>query len=426
MIGRKTDPDSEQENTLRGFDSFELKLGDIMRGERATMGKSLLDVQRDLKIKATYIAAIENSDPTAFETKGFIAGYVRSYARYLNLDPDWAYETFCEESAFDGVNGGLDSRKPQARKSAAKPAPAAAGRGGARATQAQDPLATARTRYVTPQSAGLLSRLEPAAIGSSLVLLGLIGVLGYGGWAVLQEIQRVQFAPVEQAPGVVATLDPLDEAVSGEAGDPVATQIAGIDSAPETKLERLYRPQELDVPVLVARDGPISTLDPDRVGALIDAGDPRRRSAGALSVPAPAADPTPPEIAAAEPGAAPGEVQVTQDVTPEVEIFAVRPAWVRVTAPDGNVIFEKILDAGERYALPEMDGAPRLRAGNSGSVYFTVGAQVYGPAGPGTSVAKQVSLAAADIADVYQVADLPPEAMPEPRPSVAENRSATD
>ena len=27
-----------------GFDAFELRLGDLMRGERATMGKSLLDV----------------------------------------------------------------------------------------------------------------------------------------------------------------------------------------------------------------------------------------------------------------------------------------------------------------------------------------------------------------------------------------------
>ena len=56
------------------------------------MGKSLLDVQRELKIKAAYISAIENSDPTAFEIPGFVAGYVRSYARYLNLDPEWGIQ----------------------------------------------------------------------------------------------------------------------------------------------------------------------------------------------------------------------------------------------------------------------------------------------------------------------------------------------
>ena len=76
-----------------------------MRGERATMGKSLLDVQRELRIKAAYIAAIENADPTAFDTPGFIAGYVRSYARYLNMDPDWAFDTFCRESGFAVAHG---------------------------------------------------------------------------------------------------------------------------------------------------------------------------------------------------------------------------------------------------------------------------------------------------------------------------------
>jgi glycosyltransferase involved in cell wall biosynthesis len=76
-----------EEVEAKGFDAFELRLGDLMRGERATMGKSLLDVQRELKIKASYIAAIENCDPSAFDTPGFIAGYVRSYARYLNIDP---------------------------------------------------------------------------------------------------------------------------------------------------------------------------------------------------------------------------------------------------------------------------------------------------------------------------------------------------
>jgi Uncharacterized protein conserved in bacteria len=105
MIGRWSKPPVEELEHPRGFDDFELKLGDIMRGERATIGKSLLDVQRELKIKATYIAAIENADPSVFETQGFIAGYVRSYARYLDLDPDWAFSRFCQESGFAVVHG---------------------------------------------------------------------------------------------------------------------------------------------------------------------------------------------------------------------------------------------------------------------------------------------------------------------------------
>ena len=99
MIGRwSSKAKNEELAEPKGFDAFELRLGDVMRGERATMGKSLLDVQRELRIKASYIAAIENADPDAFDTPGFIAGYVRSYARYLNMNPDKAFATFCAES----------------------------------------------------------------------------------------------------------------------------------------------------------------------------------------------------------------------------------------------------------------------------------------------------------------------------------------
>ena len=106
MILRRSSKEVQPEiDEPKGFDDYELRLGDMMRGERATMGKSLLDVQRELRIKAAYIAAIENCDPEAFDTPGFIAGYVRSYARYLNMDPDRAFAIFCAESGFQVAHG---------------------------------------------------------------------------------------------------------------------------------------------------------------------------------------------------------------------------------------------------------------------------------------------------------------------------------
>ena len=55
--GQRETEDTENVD-LKGFDDFEIRLGDQMRGERATMGKSLMDVQRELRIKAAYIAFI--------------------------------------------------------------------------------------------------------------------------------------------------------------------------------------------------------------------------------------------------------------------------------------------------------------------------------------------------------------------------------
>jgi hypothetical protein len=98
-------------------------------------------------------------------------------------------------------------------------------------------------------------------------------------------------------------------------------------------------------------------------------------------------------------------VQVVADVTPGVEVLAVRPAWVQVKAADGTVLFEKILDAGERYAVPPLEEAASLRSGNSGSVYFVVNGQTIGPAAPGANVVKNVNLGAEALMASYQPAD---------------------
>ena len=77
MIGLRGNPPSqhdEQAGLPPGFDDPDIRLGDLMRGERATLGKSLLDVQRELRIRASYVAAIENCDISAFDAPSFVAG----------------------------------------------------------------------------------------------------------------------------------------------------------------------------------------------------------------------------------------------------------------------------------------------------------------------------------------------------------------
>jgi hypothetical protein len=385
MIGRRTHPSTPSADRPKGFDDFEVRLGDVMRGERATLGRSLLDVQRDLKIKATYIAAIENCDVSAFESQGFIAGYVRSYARYLGMDPEWAYDKFCDEAGF-AATPSLAAVAPIGRAARAAPA-------GRPRTTMRDPFADPNATFV-PRGPSLLSQVEPGAVGSMLVLLALIGAIGYGGWSVLREVQRVQVAPVDQAPAVVAEIDPLGN-VGGDAplvrsapaapagqlasGDPVVTGSGGLD--------RLYRPQALDVPVLVSRDGPIAAIDPGRPA---DAAAPEATAAQVAA-----------DADAAEPA-----VQVVETVAPAVELLAVRPSWVRVQAADGTVLFEKILDAGERYVVPQLESPALLRAGNSGSVYFAVNGQTYGPAAPGAQVVKNVALSPEALTGNFQLADL--------------------
>ncbi|NCW03312.1 MAG: helix-turn-helix domain-containing protein, partial [Rhodobacteraceae bacterium] len=184
-----------------------MRLGDLLRGERATLGKSLMDVQRELRINANYISAIENCDYGAFETPSFVSGFVRSYARYLKLDQEQVY------------------RHPSA---------------------------------IVPNKKSWTDQFEAAAVGSIAVLCLLVAGLGYGAWSVFQEIQKVQVVPSENTPIV---LSEFNGAAEGEE----TTDIVGISPDQRSdKLERMYRPPALDTPILVARDAPISTLDPNR------------------------------------------------------------------------------------------------------------------------------------------------------------------
>lgn len=385
MIGRIFTPKEAEETAgPAGFDSYDLRLGDVMRGERATLGKSLLDVQRELKIKATYVAAIENADPSAFESPSFIAGYVRSYARYLGMDPEWAFQKFCDESDYETAHGmSAQASSPGTQKNR-------------RDVQTRDPLADPNATFL-PQKESFFSGVEINAIGSMMVLVALIGGIGYGGWTVLQEVQRVQFAPVEQAPGLAATMDPLagreDVFAMNE------EESSGFVAPSTDALDRLYRPQALEVPVMVARDGPIAALNPDSFGTLAPDtglnGPELRRVMAGLDQPDLSPEPADPTL-----------IKVVEDGVPEVAIFAVRESWVRIRSADGTVIYEKVMQPGDKYVLPKTEEPPTLRTGYAGGVYFAVNGKTYGPAGEGASVVSKIALSEGEITGKYALADL--------------------
>ena len=383
-----------QVEEMQYFLEDETRLGDIMRGERATLGKSLLDVQRELRIRASHVAAIENCDITAFDTPSFVAGYVRSYARYLGMDPDWTFRRFCGESGFQPTHG---------------MAPMAAGpKPSRRPSEPVEALANPKALFI-PQQQSLWSEIEPRAIGALLVLIALVCGLAYGGWAVLQEVQRVTLTPGENAPGVIGSLDPVEGAGMVEPDLDLTETVELAENLPQPDgLDRLYRPQVLEAPVLAARDGPIAAIDPG-LGSGFDAGD----TAVAAATPDPDeairqaltetmqplfGPPMPSEPAATAITVAPE--------APVLELLAARPAWVRVSAADGTVILEKIMDAGERFVLPSLEEPPLLRTGNSGAVYFAVNGQTYGPAAPGPQVVKNIKLSPPEVTAGFALADL--------------------
>ena len=376
---------SQENNTaLKGFDDYQLTLGDLMRGERATLGKSLLDVQRELRIKASYVSAIENCDPEAFDTPSFIAGYVKSYAKYLGMPPDEVFEKFCSESGF-ATEITLSSKSRAKKKNLT--------------THPQDALgiaalADASTQFMPPQKSAL-DYFDTRAIGSTVIMIALISSISFGAWSVIKEVQKVQVSPAENTPIVLSDLDPIG-GVSETQENPEGYFFA--ENTTMENLDRLYRPQALEVPILVARDAPISSLDPSQIGNF--------KPAQATSY---VNDSSEPNLGLAEilaNSTLNSVPKVVEDSPPRLALFAVRPAWVQVKASDGTTIYEQIMSPGEEFILPQTEVAPRLRAGMSGSLYFAVIGALYGPAGDGAKVVKQIPLSVDALTQTYQLADI--------------------
>ena len=377
---------TEKKSRPKGFDDFELKLGDTLRGERATLGKSLLEVQNELKIKACYISAIENCDPLAFDTPGFVAGYVRSYARYLNLEPDEVFTKFCSESGFATVHGMSDKASSIKANSNSVLLPSENFIDG-------EELFRKSPTAILDSSANTFDKIEPGAIGSLAALICVVCGIGYGGLTLFNQIQTVEISPSEASPIVLSEISSV--ILREENIDSLKTNLATSE-----QLDRLYRPKALEVPVLTARDAPISTLDPSfsnnfdieeklNISEIVTNGSETGITEKLLNK-----------------GLEETSIQVVQELPPSIAVLVAENAWVQITAADGTVIYENIMLPGEEFVLPQLEIPPKLRAGMSGYVYFSVNGELFGPVGSGTSVRKNVELSATNIASTLQTPEL--------------------
>jgi cytoskeleton protein RodZ len=69
-------------------------LGDEFRVAREARGLSLSDVSEHLHIRSTYLQAIEEEDWPVIGAPVYIRGFIRTYARFLGVDPEHAIEGF--------------------------------------------------------------------------------------------------------------------------------------------------------------------------------------------------------------------------------------------------------------------------------------------------------------------------------------------
>ena len=424
---------------INGFDSYTLLLGEELRGERATLGKSLLQVQKDLKIKAAYISAIENCDLDAFPNKGFVAGYVRSYARYLNLNPEEIYERFCAESHFSSNDSSPKIHRIKTKKNK-----------GLRDFNIQTHLDWKPTNVGFQEvDKPILSKgylfLGPFLVGF-LILFG----IGFGTWKVLIDIQKLKIVPADSLPIIMSEMNlHSSEIISEKKIKSYQLKNNEFRSIGDEVSESI----KLVSPEVSYRDGPIVNLKLEDVGVLgvnstklagaLPASSTSKGLAGELAVENGDLGSVPEFHVSASivdidglyvgtdlPGSNKlenlnskekyGSSSVdqsllsqkekdnvaTNEVKTSLNIFAIKPSWIRINDKGSKVVFEKILKAGEVLEIKDNWFNGNLRAGNARDLFFSLNGVTYGPVSDSRKVIKSFRIDPQNIFNSLKINDL--------------------
>lgn len=70
------------------------QLGETLRQARLDRGASLVDAEHDTHIRRRYLEALESEDLAALPPPVYTRGFIKSYARYLGLDPEATLDLF--------------------------------------------------------------------------------------------------------------------------------------------------------------------------------------------------------------------------------------------------------------------------------------------------------------------------------------------
>lgn len=81
-------------------------IGETLKDTRIKQGFTLRDVSMTLRIPEDYLSAIESLEIHRLPSIGYVLGYVRAYAKHLNIDPELAVTSYKSDSQIP-TNKGL-------------------------------------------------------------------------------------------------------------------------------------------------------------------------------------------------------------------------------------------------------------------------------------------------------------------------------
>lgn len=95
-------------------------LGGRFRAAREARGLSLSDVAEQIRIRSVYLAAIEDENWNAIGAPVYVRGFLRTYARFLGIDPEEAVAAFNGTQPATASAVGLPATPPTAAEPAAR------------------------------------------------------------------------------------------------------------------------------------------------------------------------------------------------------------------------------------------------------------------------------------------------------------------
>ncbi len=353
--------DISRKNGLEAEEVSQEPIGCIMRGERHTLGLTLEGVHQKLKVRPEIIDAIENNDIDSIGRPQYVSGYIRSYAKMLNLNPDEVISEFVKQCDLP-----LASQSNQKTKKS-------------KVTTYQ----FSKPRRDWGDRLHSFTRTTSLAI-PIVIVLGLIGGAVYGSAKIVRGFQKLEIVPTETQP-IAATQNQMADVETAEAD--VTAEIPGIN------YDELYERQALQTPVITPRFGRIADVDVNQVGVFASVSPPEPVIE---SAPAPVINP---DLSTSEP------VVTVGPTIPEIQLLPADESWVRLTNEDGEVLFEKLLQAGENINVPVDGFVPILRkAGNANQLFVRINGQIFGPVGQdGETVVENIPLTPDAINTSYDV-----------------------
>ncbi|MDE1895795.1 MAG: helix-turn-helix domain-containing protein [Rhodospirillales bacterium] len=293
------------------------RVGAGLREVRERLGWRLPEVAEGLRIRMEFLTAIEEGNLSSLPGPAYRAGFVRSYAQALGLDGEEILRRFREA----GQLGELPKTEIQF-------------------------LAPVPDRGV-PKGA--------------IVFIGFIVILAaYGLWYHHTEQARRLAQSVPQVP---AELQPL-------AIPPKVTPPATVNPAPNAA-----------TPAAVAKPAPTQLAAGPTTSTAVATPAP-------LTPAAPVTSPTPTTPIAPAAPSPPVASAPLQPVAPTstpvpgagMVITATQDAWVQVSDASGNILFSKVLHAGDSWPVPQEPGLV-MTTGNAGGTIITTNGQPGQPLG---------------------------------------------